>query len=285
MQHDDALREWDLVIEPQSSLLELNLKDVWRYRDLLWLLVKRDFVSFYKQTILGPLWFFIQPLFTTIIFTFIFGNLAGLSTDGLPQPLFYMAGITAWNYFADCLTKTSTVFRDNANIFGKVYFPRLIMPLSIVVSNLVRFGVQMLLFFMMIGYYAYTGANFHLNAYVLLFPILVLLMALLGLGLGLIITALTTKYRDLAFLITFGVQLMMYATTVIYPLSAAPAAYKWVIELNPMTGIIEAFRYGFLGEGSLTLSSFGYSVIFTLVSLILGVVIFNKTEKTFVDTV
>jgi lipopolysaccharide transport system permease protein len=285
MKHEEALKEWDLVIEPQSSLLQLNLKDVWRYRDLLWLLVKRDFVSFYKQTILGPLWFFIQPLFTTIIFTFIFGNLAGLSTDGLPQPLFYMAGITAWNYFADCLTKTSTVFRDNANIFGKVYFPRLIMPLSIVVSNLVRFGVQMLLFFMMIGYYAFTGANFHLNAYVLLFPILVLMMALLGLGLGLIITALTTKYRDLAFLITFGVQLMMYATTVIYPLSAAPAAYKWVIELNPMTGIIESFRYGFLGEGSLTSSSFGYSVIFTLVSLILGVVIFNKTEKTFVDTV
>jgi lipopolysaccharide transport system permease protein len=285
MQHDDALREWDLVIEPQSSLLELNLKDVWRYRDLLWLLVKRDFVSFYKQTILGPLWFFIQPLFTTIIFTFIFGNLAGLSTDGLPQPLFYMAGITAWNYFADCLTKTSTVFRDNANIFGKVYFPRLIMPLSIVVSNLVRFGVQMLLFFMMIVYYAFTGADFQLNAYVLLFPILVLMMALLGLGLGLIITALTTKYRDLAFLITFGVQLMMYATTVIYPLSAAPAAYKWVIELNPMTGIIEAFRYGFLGEGSLTLQTLGYSVIFTLVSLFLGVIIFNKTEKTFVDTV
>jgi len=285
MNHEEALKEWDLVIEPQSSLLQLNLKDVWRYRDLLWLLVKRDFVSFYKQTILGPLWFFIQPLFTTIIFTFIFGNLAGLSTDGLPQPLFYMAGITAWNYFADCLTKTSTVFRDNANIFGKVYFPRLIMPLSIVVSNLVRFGVQMLLFFMMIGYYAYTGANFHLNAYVLLFPILVLMMALLGLGLGLIITALTTKYRDLAFLITFGVQLMMYATTVIYPLSAAPAAYKWVIELNPMTGIIEAFRYGFLGEGSLTFQTLGYSIAFTLIALVLGVIIFNKTEKTFVDTV
>jgi lipopolysaccharide transport system permease protein len=285
MNHQEAINEWDLVIEPQSSLLDLNLKDVWRYRDLLWLLVKRDFVSFYKQTILGPLWFFIQPLFTTIIFTFIFGNLAGLSTDGLPQPLFYMAGITAWNYFADCLTKTSTVFRDNANIFGKVYFPRLIMPLSIVVSNLVRFGVQMLLFFMMIGYYAFTGANFHLNAYVLLFPILVLMMALLGLGLGLIITALTTKYRDLAFLITFGVQLMMYATTVIYPLSAAPAAYKWVIELNPMTGIIEAFRHGFLGEGSLTLQTLGYSIAFTLIALVLGVIIFNKTEKTFVDTV
>lgn len=285
MQHDDALREWDLVIEPQSSLLDLNLKDVWRYRDLLWLLVKRDFVSFYKQTILGPLWFFIQPLFTTIIFTFIFGNLAGLSTDGLPQPLFYMAGITAWNYFADCLTKTSTVFRDNANIFGKVYFPRLIMPLSIVVSNLVRFGVQMLLFFLMIGYYYFTGAAFAPNTYILLFPILVLQMALLGLGVGLVITALTTKYRDLAFLITFGVQLMMYATTVIYPLSAAPAKYKWLIELNPMTGIIEAFRFGFLGQGELTLSSFGYSVAFTLVALVLGVIIFNKTEKTFVDTV
>jgi lipopolysaccharide transport system permease protein len=288
MNHDEALKEWDLVIEPQTSLFELNLQDVWRYRDLLWLLVKRDFVSFYKQTILGPLWFFIQPLFTTIIFTFIFGNLAGLSTDGLPQPLFYMAGITAWNYFADCLTKTSTVFRDNANIFGKVYFPRLIMPLSIVVSNLVRFGVQMLLFFVMIGYYLFQnemGSLFHPNIYILLFPVLVLLMALLGLGLGLIITALTTKYRDLAFLITFGVQLMMYATTVIYPLSAAPAKYKWLIELNPMTGIIEAFRFGFLGQGEFTVRTFGYSVIFTLISLVLGVLIFNKTEKTFVDTV
>jgi lipopolysaccharide transport system permease protein len=288
MNHDEALKEWDLVIEPQTSLFELNLKDVWRYRDLLWLLVKRDFVSFYKQTILGPLWFFIQPLFTTIIFTFIFGNLAGLSTDGLPQPLFYMAGITAWNYFADCLTKTSTVFRDNANIFGKVYFPRLIMPLSIVVSNLVRFGVQMLLFFVMIAYYLIQnemGSLFQPNAYILLFPVLVLLMALLGLGLGLIITALTTKYRDLAFLITFGVQLMMYATTVIYPLSAAPTKYKWLIELNPMTGIIEAFRFGFLGQGEFTINTFGYSVIFTLISLVLGVIIFNKTEKNFVDTV
>jgi lipopolysaccharide transport system permease protein len=288
MMHEEAIKEWDLVIEPQSSLLDLNLKDVWRYRDLLWLLVKRDFVSFYKQTILGPLWFFIQPFFTTIIFTFIFGNLAGLSTDGLPQPLFYMAGITAWNYFADCLTKTSTVFRDNAHIFGKVYFPRLIMPLSIVVSNLVRFGVQMLLFFVMMGYYLFQnelGSLFHPNIYIVLFPVLVLLMALLGLGLGLIITALTTKYRDLAFLISFGVQLMMYATTVIYPLSAAPAKYKWLIELNPMTGIIEAFRYGFLGQGEFTLNTFGYSVIFTIFSLVLGILIFNKTEKTFVDTV
>lgn len=288
MKHEEASKEWDLVIEPQNSLFELHLKDVWRYRDLLWLLVKRDFVSFYKQTILGPLWFFIQPLFTTIIFTFIFGNLAGLSTDGLPQPLFYMAGITAWNYFADCITKTSTVFRDNANIFGKVYFPRLIMPLSIVVSNLVRFGVQMLLFFLMMAYYLLQdemGSLFHPNIYVLLFPVLVLMMALLGLGLGLIITAMTTKYRDLAFLVSFGVQLMMYATTVIYPLSAAPEKYRWLIELNPMTGIIEAFRYGFLGAGVFASATFGYSVAFALISLVLGVVIFNKTEKTFVDTV
>lgn len=285
MNHEEALNEWDLTIEPQSSLFKLNLNDVWKYRDLLWLFVKRDFVSFYKQTILGPLWFFIQPLFTTIIFTFIFGNLAGISTDGLPQPLFYMAGITAWNYFADCLTKTSTVFKDNANIFGKVYFPRLIMPLSIVASNLVRFLVQLLLFVMMIGYYAIQGANFHFTWAIALFPFLVLLMALLGLGLGLIITALTTKYRDLAFLITFGVQLMMYATTVIYPLSAAPVKYKHLIELNPMTGIIEAFRYGFLGQGELTLHSLGYSTLVTFISLVLGVVIFNKTEKTFVDTI
>lgn len=277
--------EWDLTIEPQTSLFDLKLKDVWRYRDLLWILVKRDFISFYKQTILGPLWFFIQPLITTIIFTFVFGNLAGISTDGLPQPLFYMAGITAWNYFADCLTKTSTVFKDNAHIFGKVYFPRLVMALSIVMSNLVRFGVQMLLFFIIMAYYKYKGASFTPSPAIFLFPLLVLLMALLSLGLGLIITALTTKYRDLAFLITFGVQLMMYATTVIYPLSAAPPQYRWLIELNPMTGIIEAFRLGFLGQGEITFSVFGYSVAFTLLTLVLGVIIFNKTEKTFVDTV
>jgi lipopolysaccharide transport system permease protein len=285
MNQKEVVKEWDLVIQPKSSVLNLNLIDVWRYRDLLWILVKRDFVSFYKQTILGPLWFFIQPIFTTITFTFVFGNLAGLSTDGLPQPLFYMAGITAWNYFADCLTKTSVVFKANANIFSKVYFPRMIMPLSIVVSNLVRFGVQMLLFFIMISYYCYSGATFSPSLSILLFPILVLEMAFLGLGIGLIITALTTTYRDLAFLITFGVQLMMYATTVIYPLSAAPAKYKWLIELNPMTGIIEAFRYGFLGKGEFTFSSFGYSVAFTLVTLLMGIIIFNKTEKTFVDTI
>jgi lipopolysaccharide transport system permease protein len=280
-----ADKKWDLVINGSSSLIDLKFKELWRYRDLLIMFVKRDIVSFYKQTILGPLWIFIQPLFTTIVFTFVFGQLAGISTDGLPQPLFYLAGITAWNYFAECLTKTSTVFKDNSNIFGKVYFPRLIMPLSIVVSNLVRFGVQMILFLVLMAYYALQGAEFTPTWVLLMFPVLVMLMALLGLGLGLIITAMTTKYRDLAFLVTFGVQLLMYGTTVIYPLSAAPSKYKQFIELNPMTGIIEAFRFSFLGNGEFSVSSIGYSVLVTFVILFLGIVIFNKTEKTFMDTV
>lgn len=277
--------DWDLVIKGHSSLFDINFGDIWRYRDLLFMFVKRDFVSFYKQTILGPLWFFIQPIFTTIVFTFVFGNLARISTDGLPHYLFYLSGITAWNYFSDCLTKTSTVFKDNANIFGKVYFPRLIMPLSIVVSNLVRFGVQLLLLLLMMTYFGLNGANFQVTYGVFFFPVLVLLMALLGLGIGLIITALTTKYRDLTFLVTFGVQLLMYGTTVIYPLSAAPEKYKIIIELNPMTGIIEAFRFAFLGKGEFTLGSVGYSAIFTIIVLILGIIIFNKTEKNFVDTI
>jgi len=279
-------QQW--TIEAKSSLFDLKLHEVWAYRDLLVLLVRRDFVSFYKQTILGPLWFFIQPLFTTIIFTFIFGNLAGISTDSLPKPLFYMAGITAWNYFADCLTKTSSVFKDNAGIFGKVYFPRLIMPLSIVVSNLVRFGVQMMLFLILMAYYYFSGANFNISWAICLFPVIVILMALLGLGAGMIISAMTTKYRDLAFLIGFGVQLLMYATTVIYPLSEAIKkypAYSWIIEYNPMTPIIETFRYGFLGQGSFSWFSLGYATIVTIVLLLMGTVVFNKVERNFVDTV
>jgi lipopolysaccharide transport system permease protein len=277
---------WEIA--PKNNLLDLKLKEVWAYRDLLALLVRRDFVSFYKQTILGPLWFFIQPLFTTITFTFIFGNLAGISTDGLPKPLFYMAGITAWNYFADCLTKTSTVFKDNASIFGKVYFPRLIMPLSIVVSNLVRFGVQMILFLILMLYYYLNGTQFNISWAISLFPLIVVLMALLGLGVGMIISAMTTKYRDLAFLVGFGVQLLMYATSVIYPLSTAIEKYpkySWLIEFNPMTAIIETFRYGFLGEGSFSWVSLGYATSATAILLIFGIVIFNKVEKTFVDTV
>lgn len=282
------MKEYDWSIEPQNKLFDLKLKDTWHYRDLLMLLVRRDFVSFYKQTILGPLWFFIQPLLTTVMFTFIFGNLAGISTDGLPQPLFYMAGITAWNYFADCLTKTSTVFKDNANIFGKVYFPRLIMPLSIVVSNLVKFGVQFLLFLVLLLYYYFIGADFQVTWAITLFPLLVILMALLGLGCGMIISAMTTKYRDLAFLVTFGVQLLMYATTVIYPLSTAIENYPdyaWVIEYNPMTPIIEIFRYGFLGAGSFSWEMLSYTCIVTLVITFAGIMIFNKVEKNFVDTV
>ncbi len=276
---------WDMVIEPHGNILDLKIKDVWHYRDLLWLLVRRDFVSFYKQTVLGPLWFFIQPLFTTITYTFIFGNLAGISTEGIPKPLFYMAGITCWNYFAECLTKTSTVFKDNSNVFGKVYFPRLIMPLSIVLSSLVRFFVQMLLFVMMLIFFAIKGAPFTLTLYALLFPVLVLQMALLGLGLGMIISAMTTKYRDLAFLVTFGVQLLMYATTVVYPLSAAPVKYKWIIAINPMTPIIEAFRFGFLGEGTFTWMTLGTSAVVTILLTIFGIVIFNKVERNFIDTV
>lgn len=291
MQNSEQSQDWDLVITGKNSLIDVNFKDIWRYRDLLLMFVKRDFVSFYKQTILGPLWFFIQPIFTTIVFTFVFGRLAGISTDGLPQQLFYLTGITAWGYFSDCLTKTSTVFKDNANIFGKVYFPRLIMPLSIVISNLVRFGVQMILLVCMMVYfcvYPSKNASFELTSAILFFPILVILMALLGLGLGLIITAVTTKYKDLTFLVSFGVQLLMYGTTVIYPLSEAkvkfPAMAKY-IELNPMTGIIEAFRFAFLGKGNFTFWSIGYSAIVTVFVLFAGILIFNKTEKNFVDTI
>ncbi len=280
--------DWDVEITAENDLFDLKLRDTWHYRDLLLLLVRRDFVSFYKQTILGPLWFFIQPLFTTIIYTFIFGNLAAIPTDGLPQPLFYLAGITAWNYFSDCLTKTSSVFAVNAGLFGKVYFPRLIVPLSIVVSNLVRFSVQMVLFVLLFGIYFFKGAAIHPNMYILLFPFLLLLMALLGLGLGMIISAMTTKYRDLSFLVTFGVQLMMYLTTVVYPLSVVKAKYpdyQWLVEYNPMTAIIEAFRYGFLGQGSFTMFSLGITTAVTLVILVLGIVIFNRVERTFIDTV
>ncbi len=289
MKENQESHNWDLVIKGHSSLFDVKFNDLWRYRDLLVLFVKRDFVSFYKQTILGPLWFFIQPIFTTLVFTFVFGNLAGISTDGLPQILFYLSGITAWNYFSDCLTKTSTVFKDNASIFGKVYFPRLIMPLSIVASNLVRFGVQLLLLVFMMAYFYFfpvSGTHFSVGLSVVFFPFLVLLMALLGLGIGLIITAITTKYKDLTFLVTFGVQLLMYATTVIYPLSyAREKGYGTLVELNPMTGIIEAFRFVFLGEGEFTMGSIGYSIFVTLVILFFGILIFNKTEKNFVDTI
>lgn len=277
--------DWDLVIEPQSNLLDLKLKEVWRYRDLLFLFVRRDIVSFYKQTILGPVWFFIQPVFTTLVFMFIFGNLAGLSTDGLPQPLFYLAGITSWNYFADCLNKTSTVFRDNSAIFGKVYFPRIVMPLSIVLSNLLRFGIQMLLFLTVLIYYVISGLTIAVDFNLLLFPVFILAMAMQGLGLGMIVSALTTKYRDLAFLLTFGVQLLMYATTVIYPLSSLSGKLYYLVALNPMTFVIEGIRKSLLGVGMLDGYTFAYTLISSFLILLFGLLIFNKVEKDFVDTI
>lgn len=276
---------WDLIIEPQNNLFDLKLREVWRYRDLLLLFVRRDIVSFYKQTILGPVWFFIQPIFTTLVYVIVFGNLAGLSTDGLPQPLFYLAGITSWNYFADCLNKTSTVFRDNSAIFGKVYFPRIVMPLSIVVSNMMRFGIQMLLFLIVLAYYILTGLTISLDFNLLLFPLFVLAMAMQGLGLGMIVSALTTKYRDLAFLLTFGVQLLMYATTVIYPLSSLSGKLYWAVALNPMTFVIEGFRKSILGVGVLDGFTLAYTVISSSLILFFGLLIFNKVEKSFVDTI
>ena len=280
-----ASAEWDMEIKPHDNLFNLHLKDVWNYRDLLLLLVRRDFVSFYKQTIFGPVWLFVQPIFTTITFTIVFSRLAKISTEDIPAPLFYLTGNIAWNYFSDCLNKSSSVFRDNASIFGKVYFPRLIMPISIVISNLVRFGIQFLLFLCMMVYFAFQGHSLHPNLFVLLFPLIILLMAILGLGLGMIISALTTKYRDLTFLMTFGVQLLMYATPIIYPLSAAPAKYRTYISLNPLSGLIETFRYGFTGKGEFFLGAFMYSVVASIVLFFLGLVVFNRVEKTFVDTV
>ena len=280
--------DWDIEITSENSLFTLGLKDVWRYRDLLVLLVRRDFVSFYKQTILGPIWFFVQPVITILIYNLVFNNLANIGTDAIPGPLFYLSGIILWNYFSECLTKTSTVFRDNAALLGKVYFPRLIMPLSIVLSNLIRFAVQFILFVALIILYHFLGSPIMPNFVVLIFPLLILLIAALGLGLGMIISAVTTKYRDLAFVVAFGVPLLMYTTTVIFPLSVAITkypAYSWIIKFNPMTAIIETFRYSFLNKGSFSWDLLAYSSITTIVILLAGIFIFNKVEKSFVDTV
>jgi lipopolysaccharide transport system permease protein len=283
-----AEEEWDIEITPRNNLLDLKLHDVWQYRDLLVLLVRRDFVAFYKQTILGPIWFFVQPIITILTYTLVFGNLAKIPHDDIPLPLFYLAGTILWNYFADCLTKTSTVFKDNAAMLGKVYFPRLIMPLSIVLSNLIRFAVQFVLFLVLLGIFWIKGTVIMPNSIILLFPVLIVIIAALGLGLGMMISAVTTKYRDLTFIVTFGVPLLMYATTVIYPLSVAVQkypAYAWIIKYNPITPVIETFRYGFLGKGSFTWELFAYSMGITTIILILGTIIFNRVEKNFVDTV
>lgn len=285
---EPAEENWDIEITRKNNLFELKLKDVWHYRDLLILLVRRDFVAFYKQTILGPIWFFVQPVITIITYTIIFGNLAGIPVDGLPKPLFYLAGTIIWNYFADCLTKTSTVFKDNAAMLGKVYFPRLIMPLSVVLSNLIKFAVQLVLFIFLFILFRIKGEVTMPNAFILLFPLLVLLIAAQGLGLGMIISAVTTKYRDLTFIVSFGVPLLMYTTTVIYPLSVVLQkyhSYSWLIKLNPVTAVIETFRYGFLGKGSFSWDLLAYCIVITIILLITGTIIFNRVEKNFVDTV
>jgi lipopolysaccharide transport system permease protein len=274
-----------MVIRPKTGWFDLHLSDLWRYRDLVMLFVRRDFVSQYKQTILGPLWFIIQPLLITLTFTVIFGNIAQLSTDGLPKVLFYLSGVTAWSYFADCLTKTSETFNANAAIFGKVYFPRLAVPVSIVISNLIRFGIQLGLF---LGFYAYflaRGTAIHATQALWLLPLLILLMAALGLGAGIIVSSMTTRYRDLRFLVQFGVQLLMYSTPVIIPLSKLPEKYRWIMLSNPMTPVIETFRYAFLGTGEFSWSDLGLSTAIAAAILAAGVLLFNHVEKTFMDTV
>jgi len=286
---------WDLEIKPQSHLLDINLKEVWKYRDLLWMFVKRDFTAQYKQTILGPLWHFIQPLFTTIVFLVVFTNIAKISTDGVPPVLFYMSGITIWNYFSSCLNATSSTFVANAGIFGKVYFPRLVIPLSTVLSNIVKFGIQFLLLLAAMLWYKLSSIPLpsaeklnlsHPPSTFILIPMIIIIMAGLGLGLGIIISSMTTKYRDLTVLIGFAVQLLMYATPVVYPLSTITSEkLRFWITLNPLTPLVEAFRYSILGVGSFDILSFGYSVGFMVIILFIGLLIFSKVEKTFMDTV
>ncbi|MBR7030125.1 MAG: ABC transporter permease [Prevotella sp.] len=281
-------KEWDIIIQPNSKLFNLNLKEVWRYKDLLNMYVKRDIVTLYKQTILGPLWYLIQPLTTTIMFMFVFGGIAGISTDGLPQPLFYMAGILCWNYFSECLTRCADTFNANQNVFGKVYFPRLVVPLSIAISSLLKMAIQFALFIAIYLFYIFQGYSPQVTWYILLFPLLIILLAGLGLGFGLLISSMTTKYRDLKFLVSFGVQLWMYITPVIYPLSVLKnnyPQYVWAIVINPLTAVIETFKIGFLGQGTFSWTYLIYSIIFTIFIMTWGIVTFNKVQRSFMDTI
>lgn len=276
---------WDLVIEPPKGWFALHLRELWHYRDLIGLFVRRDFVASYKQTILGPLWHIIQPLLTTLMFTVIFGRIAGLPTDGVPQFLFYMAGTTVWNYFSKCLTSTSGTFLANASIFGKVYFPRMVVPVSVVLSQLIGFAIQFAFFLAFYGLFWSRGAPIQPNWAISLLPLLLVLMAGMGLGFGIIISSLTTKYRDLQVLIGFGVQLWMYATPVIYPLSTMGEKYRWLLVANPMCSIVETFRYSVFGTGTFSWAYLGYSAGFTLALLLVGTAVFNRVERTFMDTV
>ncbi|MDR2948396.1 MAG: ABC transporter permease [Prevotella sp.] len=279
---------WDIEIKPRGSNFSLNLKEVWRYRDLLQMYVRRDIVTIYKQTVLGPLWFIIQPLFTTVMYMFVFGSIAQIPTDGLPQTLFYLSGILCWSYFSDCLGKTSGTFLGNAGVFSKVYFPRLVVPISAVLSNLVRLAIQLLLFLAVYFYYIYSGTNIQPNSYILLFPLLVLMLAGLGLGFGIIISSVTTKYRDMAILFGFVTSLWMYATPVVYPLSVMKEKYEdymWLIQLNPLTSIVETLRYGFMGAGTVSWFWLGYSFVVTIIVIVIGSWVFNKVERSFIDVV
>ena len=277
-------QQWTETIESNHSLLDLNLKEVWRYKDLVYMFVKRDFVSSFKQTILGPIWFFINPIFTTVVYLVVFGGIANISTDGAPKILFYLSGVTLWNYFSSCLNGTSNVFTSNAAIFGKVYFPRLVMPISIVFSNLMRFGVQMVLFLIAFLYYL-TKGEVQPNWWILATPFLILLMAMFALGVGMIFSSMTTKYRDLQMLLGFGVSLYMYATPVIYPVSALPKAIQPYAAWNPLTGIFECFKYGWLGVGEFNPTMLAISSLIILLLLAIGTITFNKVEKSFMDTV
>lgn len=280
------MSKWTEIITPKKRIFDLNFKELWHYKDLIEMFVRRDFVSTYKQTILGPLWFLIQPIFTTIIFTFVFGRLAGISTDGVPKVLFYMAGITLWTYFSDCFKKTSSTFIENQNIFGKVYFPRLAIPISVIISNLLKLAIQLMLFFSILFFYKLSGrADFSFQWQAFLFPVLILCLALLSMGLGLIFSAFTTKYRDLRFLLEFGVQLFMYITPIIYPASSVSGRLQTLVFLNPIAAIVETFKVGFLGSGTFTWMNLVYSIVFSILTFLVGVLIFNKTEQNFMDTV
>ena len=276
---------WTTIIKPKTKLLDLNLKELVQYKDLIIMFVKRDFKTMYKQTILGPLWIIINPVLTTVMFTIVFGGIANISTEGIPDFVFYMAGNTIWAYFSTCLTKTANTFINNAGVFGKVYFPRLVTPISTVISGLINFGVQFAMFVLFVGYYAVVGNDVQPNMFILLTPILLLLIAMLSLGFGIIISSLTTKYRDLAVLVSFGVQLWMYATPIVYPISTITGKMKTLMLLNPVAPIVEAFRYAFLGCGSIPWMYLGISVITTLVVLFIGIILFNKVQKTFMDTI
>jgi len=277
--------EFNTIIKPQNKLLEVDFKEIWQYRDLFSMFVKRDIITQYKQTILGPTWFFIQPALTTLMYMIVFGGIAGISTDGLPQPMFYLAGIVCWQYFSDCLNKTSSTFTTNQGIFGKVYFPRMIVPLSTVASNLVRMGIQFLLFVVVYIYYLIIGVHVAPNMYILLLPLVIIMLAGLSLGFGIIISSMTTKYRDLTILFTFIVQLWMYATPIIYPLSTMSPKRQWIMALNPVTSLVETFKYGTMGVGTFSWTQLAYSFGFMVVLLAIGIIVFNKVQRSFMDTV